>query len=168
MADKFEGNIHNPPIRGLTLAVKESIGVVACLLDNHQPLLSLSTTLSSLFANGNASIIVPSEKTSLIAASMYQVFETSDIPSGYINILTTKENELNSALSQHENIDGIWCFSSNANTRSNIIRDTAYNLKRYWCPKYRNINWKENSEDFLMEFLHNGSQVKNIWIPYGE
>ena len=168
MADKFEGNIHNPPIRGLTLAVKESIGVVACLLDNHQPLLSLSTTLSSLFANGNASIIVPSEKTSLIAASMYQVFETSDIPSGYINILTTKENELNSALSQHENIDGIWCFSSNANTRSNIIRDTAYNLKRYWCPKYKNINWAENSEDFLMEFLHQGSQVKNIWIPYGE
>ena len=50
MADKFEGNIHNPPIRGLTLAVKESIGVVACLLDNHQPLLSLSTDLSSLFS----------------------------------------------------------------------------------------------------------------------
>ena len=64
MADKFEGNIHNPPMRGLTLAVKESIGVVASIMNDHQPLLSLSTIISSLFANGNASIIVPSEKTS--------------------------------------------------------------------------------------------------------
>ena len=32
MADKFEGNIHNPPIRGLTLAVKEPIGVMASIL----------------------------------------------------------------------------------------------------------------------------------------
>jgi aldehyde dehydrogenase (NAD+) len=74
MADKFEGNIHNPPMRGLTLAVKESIGIVASIMNDHQPLLSLSTIISSLFANGNASIIVPSEKTSLIATSLYQVF----------------------------------------------------------------------------------------------
>jgi len=168
MADKFEGNIHNPPMRGLTLAVKESLGVIACLLDNNYPLLSISTILSSLFANGNASIIVPSEQSSLIATSMYQVFETSDIPPGYINILTTKQNELNTTLAQHENVDGIWCFSSNLKTRSDVTRNTIYNLKRYWCPKIKNINWISNSEDFLLEFLYQGSQVKNIWIPYGE
>ena len=168
MADKFEGNIHNPPMRGLTLAVKESIGVIACLLDNSYPLLSISTILSSLFANGNASIIVPSEQSSLIATSMYQVFETSDIPPGYINILTTKQNELNTTLAQHENVDGIWCFSSNLKTRSDVTRNTIYNLKRYWCPKIKNLNWISNSEDFLLEFLYQGSQVKNIWIPYGE
>ena len=110
MADKFEGNIHNPPMRGLTLAIKESIGVVASIMNDHQPLLSISTVISSLFANGNASIVVPSEKTSLIATSLYQVFETSDIPPGSINILTTKTNELNDTLSQHENIHGIWAF----------------------------------------------------------
>ena len=168
MADKFEGNIHNPPMRGLTLAVKESLGVIACLLDNNYPLLSISTILSSLFANGNASIIVPSEQSSLIATSMYQVFETSDIPPGYINILTTKQNELNTTLAQHENVDGIWCFSSNLKTRSDVTRNTIYNLKRYWCPKIKNLNWISNSEDFLLEFLYQGSQVKNIWIPYGE
>ena len=74
----------------------------------YQPLLSLTTIISSLFANGNASIIVPSQNTSLIATSLYQVFETSDIPDGSINILTAKENELNATLAQHENIHGIW------------------------------------------------------------
>jgi len=168
MTDKFEGNVHNPPMRGLTLAVKEPIGIVASIMSNNKPLLSLSTIISSLFANGNASIIVPSEKTSLIATSLYQVFETSDIPAGSINILTTKENELNETLTQHENIHGIWAFSNNAKIRSSIIQGTVFNLKRYWCPKNKAIDWSCNSEEFLNEFLYEGSQVKNIWIPYGE
>ena len=168
MADKFEGNIHNPPMRGLTLAVKESIGIVASIMNDNKPLLSLSTIISSLFANGNASIIVPSEKTSLIATSLYQVFDTSDIPAGSINILTAKENELNETLTQHENVHGIWAFSSDTKVRSSIIHGTVFNLKRYWCPINTNIDWSNNSEEFLNEFLHEGSQVKNIWIPYGE
>ncbi len=168
MADKFEGSIHNPPMRGLTLAVKESIGIVASIMSDDQPLLSLSTIISSLFANGNSSIIIPSEKTSLIATSLYQVFETSDIPAGSINILTTKQNELNETLTQHENIHGIWAFSSNPKIRSSIIHDTVFNLKRYWCPKNKAIDWSNISAEFLDEFLYQGSQVKNIWIPYGE
>ena len=168
MADKFEGNIHNPPMRGLTLAVKEPIGIMASIMSDDQPLLSISTIISSLFANGNSSIIVPSEKTSLIATSLYQVFETSDIPAGSVNILTTKENELNETLTQHENIQGIWAFSNNAKIRSSIIHGTVFNLKRYWCPKNKAIDWSNNSEEFLNEFLYEGSQVKNIWIPYGE
>ena len=168
MADKFEGSIHNPPMRGLTLAVKEPIGIVAGIMNDHQPLLSLSTIIASLFANGNSSIIVPSEKTSLIATSLYQVFETSDIPAGSINILTAKQNDLNETLSKHENIHGIWAFSSDTKVRSSIIHSTVFNLKRFWCPKNNNIDWANNSEEFLNEFLFEGSQVKNIWIPYGE
>ena len=168
MADKFEGNIHNPPMRGLTLAVKEPIGIIASLMCEYKPLLSLTTTISSLFANGNASLIVPSEKTSLIATSLYQVFETSDIPAGSINILTSRNNELNTTLAQHENIDGIWSFSNNSSTRSDIIKDTVFNLKRYWCPKNNCIDWSNESEEFLNAFLYESSQVKNIWIPYGE
>ena len=168
MADKFEGLIHNPPLRGLTMAVKEPIGVITSILDDNQPLLSLSTVMSSVFANGNTNIIVPSEKTALITTLMYQVFDTSDVPAGYINILTAKQNELNLPLAQHENIDGIWAFSENSITRSSIIKETAFNLKRFWCPTNNNIDWSSNSEEFLLEFLHQGSQVKNIWIPYGE
>jgi len=168
MADKFEGSIHNPPMRGLTLAVKEPIGIIASLMCGYRPLLSLTTIISSLFANGNASIIVPSQNTSLIATSLYQVFETSDIPDGSINILTAKENELNATLAQHENIHGIWSFSKDAKIRSNIIKDTVFNLKRYWCPQNSYINWSNDSEEFLNEFLYESSQVKNIWIPYGE
>ncbi len=168
MADKFEGSIHNPPIRGLTLAVKEPIGVVANILNDDYPLLSLITTLGSNFATGNASIIVPGQKTSLLATELYQLLETSDVPAGYINILTTKQNSLNKILSEHENIDGIWFFSENNNERLKVIQSTTSNLKRTWCPQSKNLDWSSKEEDFLEEFLYQSTQVKNIWIPYGE
>ena len=155
-------------MKGLTLAVKEPIGVIASILDDNQPLLSLSTIMSSIFSTGNTNIIIPSEKTSLIATSMYQVFDTSDVPPGYINILTTKQNELNKIVSQHENIDAIWLFSENSKMRSAAIKETSHNLKRFWCPKNKKIDWASNSDEFLSEFLYQSTQVKNIWIPYGE
>ena len=168
MADKFEGSIHNPPIRGLTLAVKEPLGVIANILNDDYPLLSLITTLGSNFAAGNASIIVPGQKTSLLATELYQLLETSDVPAGYINILTTKQNSLNKILSEHENIDGIWFFSENNNERLKVIQSTTSNLKRTWCPQSKNLDWSSKEEDFLEEFLYQSTQVKNIWIPYGE
>ncbi len=168
MADKFEGSIHNPPIRGLTLAVKEPIGVVANILNDDFPLLSLITTLGANFAAGNASIIVPGQKTSLLATELYQLLETSDVPAGYINILTTKQNSLNKILAEHENIDGIWYFSENNNERLKVIQSTTSNLKRSWCPQSKNLDWSSKEEYFLEEFLYQSTQVKNIWIPYGE
>ena len=168
MADKFEGSIHNPPIRGLTLAVKEPIGVVANILNDDYPLLSLITTLGSNFAAGNASIIVPGQNTSLLATELYQLLETSDVPAGYINILTTKQNSLNKILAEHENIDGIWYFSENNNERLKVIQSTTSNLKRSWCPQSKNLDWSSKEEYFLEEFLYQSTQVKNIWIPYGE
>ena len=168
MADKFEGHIHNPPLRGLTLAVKEPIGVIASILNNQFPLLSLVTILASNFATGNANIIIPAEKTSLIASEMYQLLETSDIPEGYINILTSKQDSLNKIISEHENIDGIWLFSESDNERKKVINYSVSNLKRYWCPKAKNVDWLNNEEIFLNEFLYESTQIKNIWIPYGE
>ena len=168
MADKFEGTIHNPPIRGLTLAMKEPLGVIATILDDSDPLLSLITVLGSIFATGNSHIIIPGQKTSLIATELYQVLDTSDVPGGYVNILTSIQDELNATLSQHENIEGIWYFAGSSKSKTTIIQNSISNLKRYWIPNENNIDWSNNSKRFLDEFLYQSTQIKNIWIPYGE
>lgn len=168
MADKFEGNVHNPPMRGLTLAMKEPLGVMTSILSDDSPLLNLVTVMGSVFSTGNTNIIVPGQKTSLIATELYQVLDTSDVPGGYVNILTAKENELNKTLSQHENIEGIWYFGADSAQRSEIVKNTTSNIKRYWCPEEKHLDWTNTSEEFLNEFLYQSTQVKNIWIPYGE
>ena len=168
MADKFEGNVHNPPMRGLTLAMKEPLGVMTSILSDDSPLLNLVTVMGSVFSTGNTNIIVPGQKTSLIATELYQVLDTSDVPGGYVNILTAKENEMNKTLSQHENIEGIWYFGADSAQRSEIVKNTTSNIKRYWCPEEKHLDWANVSEEFLNEFLYQSTQVKNIWIPYGE
>ena len=30
------------------------------------------------------------------------------------------------------------------------------------------IDWFSNNNQFLNEFLYQSTQIKNIWIPYGE
>ena len=168
MADKFEGTVHNPPMRGLTLAMKESLGVLSTILSDSQPLLSLITTLSAPFATGNSNIIIPGQKTSLIATELYQVLDTSDVPTGSINILTSIQDELITTLSQHENIDAIWYFGTSHNSKTQIIKNSVSNVKRYWSPEEKNIDWANTSKKFLDEFLFQSTQVKNIWLPYGE
>ena len=128
----------------------------------------IKTSPGSIFSTGNTNIIVPGQKTSLIASELYQVFDTSDVPEGYINILFSKENELNSTLSKHENIHGIWYFGKNDKEKSLIIKNTTSNLKRFWCPDEKDIDWLSNKKPFLEEFLYQSTQIKNIWIPYGE
>ena len=104
----------------------------------------------------------------MIASEMYRLLETSDIPEGYINILTSKQDSLNKIISEHESIDGVWLFSESDNERKKVINYSVSNLKRYWCPKAKNVDWLNNEEIFLNEFLYESTQIKNIWIPYGE
>ena len=112
--------------------------------------------------------MVPGQKTSLIATELYQVLDTSDIPTGSVNILTTLQDDLNVTLAQHESIDAIWYFGESNSARSKIIKNSITNLKKYWCPNEKNIDWSNLSKSFLEEFLYQGTQIKNIWIPYGE
>ena len=168
LIDKVFGKVGPTEPSITSLIVKEPIGVIASIINDQFPLLSLITVLASNFATGNANIIIPGEKTSLIASEMYRLLDTSDIPAGYINFLTTKQNSLNKTLSEHENVDGLWLFSDNDKERKQVINNSVSNLKRYWCPKSKNINWLNSDEDFLNEFLFESTQIKNIWIPYGE
>ena len=81
--DKFEGAIHNVPIRGVSLAMKEPLGVIAIICPDNDPLLSFIHLVFSALSMGNTVVVVPSEKNPLCATDMYQIFETSDFPSWF-------------------------------------------------------------------------------------
>jgi len=97
---------------------------------------------------------------------MYRLLDTSDIPAGYINFLTTKQNSLNKTLSEHENVDGLWLFSDDDKERKQVINNSVSNLKRYWCPKSKNINWLINSMGDAGAVLMGGIWL--MWISHGK
>ncbi len=112
-------------------------------------------------------VVIPSENFPLPAVDMYQIFDTSDVPSAAINIVTGKHEELIKTLSEHNSVDGIWNFGD-PKYESDIDIASISNLKQIWSINGNNINWINYHSSFNKLLLRKSSQVKNIWIPYGE
>jgi aldehyde dehydrogenase (NAD+) len=117
-------------------------------------------------AMGNRTVLVASEPFPLAATDFYQVLETSDVPGGAVNILTGSHAELAPHLAGHLDVDAVWSFSS---TDLSVAIETASagNLKRTWVNNGRARDWFAPAAEGRA-FLDAATEVKNIWVPYGE
>ncbi|MFT5004593.1 MAG: aldehyde dehydrogenase (NAD+) [Paracoccaceae bacterium] len=163
-ADKYDGAVHNVPIRGVALAMNEPIGALGLICPDEAPLLGLISLIAPAIAMGNTCVVVPSNAHPLAATDFYQVLETSDLPGGVVNIVTGDHDDLSKTLADHADIDGLWYFGS-TDLSGAIEKASAFNLKRTWVNNGRARDWATAEGQ---EFLRHATDVKNIWIPYGE
>lgn len=166
-ADKFDGAVHSPPVRGVALAMNEPIGVVGLACPEVPALLGFVSLIAPAIAMGNRVIAVPSERHPLSATDLYQVFDTSDLPAGVVNIVTGDKDALAQVLAKHDAVDAIWYCGSPGGSAA-VERASAGNLKQVWVDNGRGRNWTDPDQGEGQEFLRAATQVKNIWIPYGE
>ncbi len=165
--DKFDGTIHQAPIRANTLAINEPLGVIGAISSERMPFLSFITILGLALSQGNRLIMIPSETNPLACLDFYQVIETSDVPGGVINIITGKPGELGKVISEHSGVDAIWHFGSKKHF-SDVESLSISNLKQTFVSDGEGVDWTVTHNPFLKELLRRSVQVKNIWIPYGE
>jgi len=107
---------------------------------------------------GNRVILAASEPFPLAATDFIQVLETSDIPAGVVNILTGSHTEIAPHMAGHMDIDAVWNFSSTP-LQEIIEAQSASNLKRTLTAPQ-----PLGTKDMLAA----ATEVKNIWVPYGE
>jgi aldehyde dehydrogenase (NAD+) len=162
-ADKYDGQIHNVPIRGVALAMKEPVGVIGALCPDTAPLAGLVALMAPAIAMGNRVILAASVPFPLAATDLVQVLGTSDIPAGVVNILTGAHADIADPLARHMDIDAVWSFGDPA-LDAVIERGSATNLKRTWVQNGRAHDWHNPD---AKTFLTQSTEVKNIWIPYG-
>jgi aldehyde dehydrogenase (NAD+) len=166
-ADKFEGAVHNPPFRNVALAMNEAIGTAGIICPREAPLLGfLSLTMPAL-AMGNTVIAIPSEAYPLITSDLYQLFDTSDLPGGALNIVTGYSSQLLKTLAEHDDVDALWCFGDESDAAAAKAMSIG-NLKQVWTNEGRAIDWFNPKQAEGRWFLEHATQVKNIWVPYGE
>jgi aldehyde dehydrogenase (NAD+) len=165
-ADKYDGQVHGVPIRGAALAMKEPVGVIGALCPDDAPLLGLVSVMAPAIAMGNTCVLAASQVGPLAATDFYQVLETSDVPAGVVNILTGDHTTLAKTMAGHLDIDAVWSFSS-TDLSEEIERNSASNLKRTWVNNARDRDWFGLAGEGR-EFLAQATEVKNIWVPYGE
>ncbi|HEV2323069.1 MAG TPA: aldehyde dehydrogenase family protein [Terracidiphilus sp.] len=166
-ADKYEGVVHHPPGRNITIAMPEPVGAVGILAPDEAPLLGLLSLVLPAIAMGNSVVAVPSERYPLIQGDLYQLLDTSDVPAGVVNLVAGRPAELGKTLAEHDGIDAIWCFRSDEEAA--MVRAASIgNMKQVWTNDGREYDWFDRSQGEGRWFLQHATQVKNIWVPYGE
>lgn len=166
-ADKFDGAVHNPPFRNVAIAMNEPIGTVGIICPRELPLLGFLSLVMSALAVGNTVIAVPSESYPLITGDLYQLFDTSDLPGGAVNIVTGSASQLLKVLAEHDDVDAIWSFTDETAAADAKFYSVG-NLKQVFSNEGRAIDWFDSKQAEGRWFLEHATQVKNIWVPYGE
>jgi aldehyde dehydrogenase (NAD+) len=166
-ADKYDGQVHHPPGRNITIAMPEPVGAIGILAPTEAPLLGLLSLVLPAIAVGNTVVAVPSELYPLILGDVYQVLDTSDLPGGVVNLVAGKPAELGKTLAEHDGIEAVWCFRSNEEAA--MVRAASIgNMKQVWTNDGHEYDWFNPAQAEGRWFLQHATQVKNIWVPYGE
>ena len=157
-ADKNDGRAKPIPMRGVALAMHEPVGKIAAFATSEAPLSNLSNIIGSGLSMGNRMLVVAAEAAPLIATDFVQVLETSDVPAGVVNILTGSHEELAPHIGGHADIDAVWSFSERE-LSTTLEREAAGNLKRTWIVSGRPTS---------AEYMDAATEIKTVWVPYGE
>jgi aldehyde dehydrogenase (NAD+) len=166
-ADKFDGAVHSTKSRHLTLAIPEPWGVMGIACPDEAPLLGFISLVMPALAMGNRVIAVPSERYPLAAGDLYQVLDTSDVPAGAVSVITGERDMLATVLAQHDDVGAVWYAGSEAGS-ARVETACAGNIKASWVNHGRGRDWHSAHEGQGREYLRHATQIKNIWIPYGE
>jgi aldehyde dehydrogenase (NAD+) len=165
-ADKFDGAVHATKTRHVTLAMNEPFGTLGIVAPDKAPLLGFVSLVMPAIAMGNSVVVVPSQSHPLAATDFYQILDTSDVPAGVVNIVTGDSEALAKVLAEHDDVAALWYFGTKAGSAM-VEKASTGNLKTVWANHGIQRRWGDASCQGR-EFLRRATQVKNIWVPYGE
>jgi aldehyde dehydrogenase (NAD+) len=161
-ADKYDGKVHSTLTRHVTLAMNEPLGVMGVICPEEAPLLSMVSLMAPALAMGNRVVMLASQQHPLMAGDFMQVLETSDIPAGVVNLITGDHVATAPTLADHDDVNALWNFGIQS---ADLDACSAGNLKITWSAA---ADWFDPKSGQGKRFLRHATQVKNIWVPYGE
>ncbi len=166
-ADKFGGEVQETQLYGLTCKIHEPVGVIGIACPDAFPLLAFISLIAPALVRGNCVVIIPSPKHPLSATDLYQVFDTSDLPGGVVNIVTGERDVLVRTLAEHQDVEAVWYHGTEQGS-SNVEFAAAQNMKRTWVNFGVDRDWMDMEQGQGMEILLRAVEVKNVWVPMGE
>ncbi|XP_064490161.1 aldehyde dehydrogenase family 16 member A1-like [Ornithodoros turicata] len=165
--DKYAGKVQATTTKGMVLKLHEPVGVIGIVCADSSPLLSFVSLTAAAIANGNAVVVLASEKCPLPALLMYQVFETSDLPAGVVNILSGYHEPMVRTLAEHHDVQSLWYHGSSREAAVFVEEASAVNMKRTWIGR-GDRDWGNDSHCTGWEFRYHATAVKTIWLPSGD
>jgi acyl-CoA reductase-like NAD-dependent aldehyde dehydrogenase len=171
-ADKYAQVLGcNNPVAGpyYNFTIAQPSGVVGVIAPDANPLLGLLSLLLPVIVSGNTSVVLASEAHPVAACVLAEVFATSDLPGGVVNVLTGSRAELLKFFAAHREIDGIHAAVGTPEEVKTLRGGAAENVKRVVVRDFAGaaggrVRWEEDSQQspyWIEPFV----EFKTIWHP---
>jgi len=136
----------------------EATGVVALVCDDQFNFSKIVANICGILAGGNTAVVLLGKMDTILLAPLAEVFATSDLPAGVVNLLTGQLSELLEPLASHMEINALSFQNSNKEMYKMAQEKAVENLKRV-KPLFKT----HQSIGPIIEFV----EFKTVWHPIG-
>jgi acyl-CoA reductase-like NAD-dependent aldehyde dehydrogenase len=159
--DSVAGSMN--PVAGpfFNISTNQPTGVVGAFAPQDCALLGLVNTIAPAIVSGNTLVVVSSEIWPLSAITLGEVLETSDLPSGVVNILTGSAKELGSWMASHLDVNALDLEGCESPAEMELL--AAENLKRVIRAGSYDRNMATGSLSHILDLM----EIKTVWHPKG-
>lgn len=135
----------------------EPMGVVTLIDSDKFSLQKLVDNICSILVGGNSVVALVSNACPVIVTTLGEVFATSDLPAGSVNLLNGNLKELHSHIANHMEVKCISFQNEDEKTYFEMRSSSIDNMKRI-IPNRGN---KRESLDLIMDYV----EYKTVWHP---
>lgn len=157
------------PVAGpyYNFTVPEPTGVVGIVAPEQPSLLALISRIAPAIVGGNTVVAIPSESRPLAAITLGEVFETSDVPAGVINLISGVKTELVPWLAAHMDVNAIDATGIAADALPAVQKTAAENVKRVVRFDGDEIGWSDARRSQSPYAIFDFQEMKTVWHPIG-
>jgi len=157
------------PVAGpyYNFTVPEPTGVVGVVAPEEPSLLGLVSRIAPALVGGNTVVAIPSESRPLAAVTMGEVFETSDVPGGVVNIVSGLKSELVPWLASHMDVNAIDVTGVPSESLASLQKAATENVKRVVRFDADGIGWSDARLSQSPYAIYEFQEMKTVWHPMG-
>jgi acyl-CoA reductase-like NAD-dependent aldehyde dehydrogenase len=157
------------PVAGpyYNFTIPEPTGVVGVVAPDKPSLLGLVSRIAPALVGGNTVVAVTSEKYPLAAITMGEVFQTSDVPAGVINLISGLKSELVPWLAAHMDVNAIDTTGVASDAIPAVQKTAAENVKRVVHFDASAIGWDDRRRSQGPYAIFDFQESKTVWHPIG-
>lgn len=157
------------PVAGpyYNFTVPEPTGVVGIVAPEEPSLLGLVSRIAPAIVGGNTVIAITSESRPLAAITLGEVFQTSDVPAGVVNLISGLKSELVPWLAAHMDVNAIDTTGLSGDARAAVQKSASDNVKRVVHFDGEAIGWTDDRLSQSPYAIFEFQEMKTVWHPMG-
>ena len=157
------------PVAGpyYNFTVPEPTGVVGVVSPEQPALLGLVSRIAPVIVGGNTVVAITSETKPLAAITLGEIFETSDVPGGVINLISGLKSELVPWIAAHMDVNAIDTTGVASEAIPAVQKTAAENVKRVIHFDAEAYGWADARRSQSPYAILDFQESKTVWHPMG-